>query len=289
MSTSAQFKNRILSGSPTLAPGAANALAARIIEDLDFEAIYVTGAGIANSFLGAPDIGLVTLSEVADHVSAIRDAVSIPLIVDADTGFGNAINVQRTMRILERAGANAIQIEDQIAPKKCGHFAGKGVVELSEMVGKIHAAVDARADESTMVIARTDAAAVHGLEDAIERAMAYAEAGADVLFIEAPTNRDDLLRLPGLVAMPQVANMVEGGRTPLLTLDELSEFSIVLYANVALQAAIFGMTRVLSSLKNTGDLRASLDELAPWAQRQATVRKAKFDALEVRYAASARE
>ena len=161
-------------------PGAANALFARVIEDLGFEAVYVTGAGIANMHLGAPDIGLTTLTEIADTVAAIADAVELPLLVDADTGFGNALNMMRTVRVLERAGAAGIQIEDQVFPKKCGHFAGKDVIALDEMVQKVKAAVDARHDQDLQIIARTDARAVAGLDRAIERAQALIEAGADV-------------------------------------------------------------------------------------------------------------
>lgn len=164
-------------------PGAANALTARMIEDAGFEAVYVTGAGIANTFLGVPDIGLLTLTQLADHVASMSDAVSIPLVVDIDTGFGNAVGVGHTVRVLERAGASALQIEDQTFPKRCGHFSGKEVVSRDEMVGKIHAAVDARRSDDLLIIARTDAAAVHGLDDVIDRANAYQEAGADVLFV----------------------------------------------------------------------------------------------------------
>jgi phosphoenolpyruvate phosphomutase-like protein len=170
---------------PILLPGAANALTARVIEELGFEAIYVTGAGVTNAFLGMPDIGLISVTELAEHVRAMRDAVGLPLIVDADTGFGNAINVARTLKLLERGGASAIQLEDQEFPKRCGHFSGKSVVPRAEMVQKIHAAADARVDGDMMIVARTDAIAVNGFDDAIERAQAYIEAGADMTFVEA--------------------------------------------------------------------------------------------------------
>jgi 2-methylisocitrate lyase-like PEP mutase family enzyme len=187
-------------------PGAANALFARVIETLGFEAVYVTGAGVANMLLGVPDIGLTTLTELASTVSAIADAVSIPIIVDADTGFGNAVNVIRTVRVLETSGAAGIQLEDQVFPKKCGHFAGKEVVPATEMVQKIKAAVDARRNQNLQIIARTDARAVEGLDRALERAHAYAEAGADILFVEARTRKAGLrfralceCRAPGCV------------------------------------------------------------------------------------------
>src|SRR5579872_7489772 len=164
----------------TIIAGAANGLFARLIEELGYEAVYVTGAGVANMFLGVPDIGLTTLTEIANHVAAISDAVAVPLIVDADTGFGNAVNVVRTVRVLERAGAAGIQIEDQVFPKKCGHFAGKDVIHANDMIQKIKAAVDARHVGDLQIIARTDARAVEGLDRAIERAQLFAEAGADI-------------------------------------------------------------------------------------------------------------
>lgn len=196
-------------------PGAANALFARVIEELGFEAVYVTGAGIANMLLGAPDVGLTTMTEVRDTAAAIAEAVSVPIIVDADTGYGNAVNVVRTVRALERAGAAGIQIEDQVFPKKCGHFAGKDVIAREEMVQKIKAAVDTRHDQSLQIIARTDAYAVEGLERALERAQAYVAAGADATFVEAPTTLEELARIPKALDVPQVANIVFGGKTPI--------------------------------------------------------------------------
>ncbi|RYZ00454.1 MAG: carboxyvinyl-carboxyphosphonate phosphorylmutase, partial [Comamonadaceae bacterium] len=183
-----------------LVPGAGNALAARVIETLGFEAVYLSGAGLTNSFYGMPDLGFVNLTDIAQHTAASRDAVALPLIVDADTGFGNALNVRHTVRTLERAGANAIQLEDQVMPKKCGHFSGKAVIGRNEMIGKVKAAVDARSHRDFLIIARTDARAVHGLDDALDRAAAFAEAGADVTFIEAPTSLAELQRVAALQA-----------------------------------------------------------------------------------------
>lgn len=270
-------------------PGAANALAARVIEQCGFEAVYVTGAGIANSYLGAPDIGLTSVTELRDHVEAISDAVSLPLVVDADTGFGNALNVARTVRMLERAGAAAIQLEDQVTPKRCGHFSDKAVIPTAEMVAKIHAAVDARNDDALCIVARTDARAIEGLQAAVERAEAYRQAGADVLFIEAPESVEELLSLPGRVPGAHIANMVEGGRTPLLRVDELQEFSIVLFANVALQAAIHGMKTVLTQVSRTGSFAGVENLISPWAERQGVVRKPEFDRLERRYGTESAE
>jgi len=278
------LRQRVTAGPVLMAPGAANALTARIIEESGFECVYVTGAGIANTYLGRPDIGLVTLSELTAHVAAIRDAVALPLIVDADTGFGNPIGVYRTVRELGRAGADAIQLEDQVSPKKCGHFEGKQVVPLAEMVQKVHAAVDARDDDDLLIIARTDARAVHGFEDAVQRGNAYAEAGADVVFVEAPQTVDELKRLPTLVPAPQVVNLVEGGKTPLLPLSELGDFRIALYANAALQAAAKGMLRALGTLRATGSLTEVADDLVGWDERQRLVRKPHYDELERRYA-----
>ncbi len=266
-------------------PGAANAMFARIIEDLGFEAVYVTGAGIANMLLGAPDVGLTTMTEVRDTVATIAEAISIPMIVDADTGYGNAVNVVRTVRVLERAGAAGIQIEDQVFPKKCGHFAGKDVITMQEMVQKNNAAVDARHDPSLQIIARTDAYAVEGLERALERAHAYIAAGADATFVEAPTTLTELARIPQALKVPQVANIVFGGKTPDPGREKLAElgFSIVLYANAALQAALKASYDVLAVLKREGSLQSVADRLATFDERQRVVTKGEWDAREVRY------
>ena len=269
---------------PVLLPGAANALAARVAEECGFEAVYVTGAGIANTFLGVPDIGLVTLDELVAHTEAIADAVALPLVVDADTGFGNAIGVMRTVRRLERAGASAIQLEDQRFPKRCGHFENKEVIDPEEAASKISAAAEARSDPNLVIIARTDAAATEGLEAAVARARAYVGSGADAVFIEAPRSKEELVALPGLLpGVPMVANLVEGGKTPLVPMDELSGFAFVLYANAALQGAISGMRQVLVSLKDRGVLDPESVPLARWDERQALVRKKEFDELESRF------
>jgi 2-methylisocitrate lyase-like PEP mutase family enzyme len=266
-------------------PGTANALFARVIEDVGFEAVYVTGAGIANMLIGAPDVGLTTMTEVRDTVAAIAEAVSIPIIVDADTGYGNAVNVVRTVRALERAGAAGIQLEDQVFPKKCGHFAGKAVIAADEMVQKIKAAVDARHDQSLQIIARTDAYAVEGLERTLDRARAYIAAGADATFVEAPTTLAELARIPQALAVPQVANIVFGGKTPDPGREKLAElgFSIVLYANAALQAALKASYDVLRALKNEGSLQSVADRLASFEERQRVVAKDEWDAREARY------
>ncbi len=269
-----------------LVPGAGNALAARVIETMGFEAVYLSGAGLTNNFYGMPDLGFVSLNDIASHCAAIRDAVALPLIVDADTGFGNALNVRHTVRTLERAGANAIQIEDQVMPKKCGHFAGKAVIDQAEMVGKIKAAVDARVSGDFLIIARTDARASEGLDGALDRARAFAEAGADVTFVEAPTSVDELRRIASELPCPQIVNVVIGGRTPALPAAEFGEmgFGMVLYANAALQGAVRGMTNALAELQRRGELPEDPDLVATFAERQALVQKTAFDALDARYA-----
>jgi 2-methylisocitrate lyase-like PEP mutase family enzyme len=268
-----------------LVPGAANALAARIVEDLGFAAVYVTGAGVANSFFGVPDLGFLGLAELVQHTAAIRDAVELPIVVDADTGFGNALNVGRAVRALERAGANAVQIEDQVSPKRCGHFAGKEVVPLAEMLAKVRAAVDARRSPDLLVVARTDARAVEGFEAALERAARMIEAGADLTFVEAPESVDELGRIPQALPVPQLANVVLGGRTPVLGADELAAmgFALVLYANAALQGAIRGMQQALGRLKREGRLDEDAGVVAPFAERQRLVGKPRYDALEKKY------
>ncbi|MDR5655045.1 isocitrate lyase/PEP mutase family protein [Ruixingdingia sedimenti] len=269
----------------TTVPGAANAMFARVIEDLGFEAVYVTGAGIANMRLGAPDVGLTTVTEVADTVASIADAVNLPLIVDADTGFGNAVNTVRTVRLLERAGAAAIQIEDQVFPKKCGHFNGKEVIPTDEMLQKIRAAVDARVDQDLMIIARTDARAIDGLDAAMDRAHAFIEAGADMTFVEAPASFEELRRIGTELRAPQIANIVFGGKTPDPGRKVLAEsgFSVVLYANASLQAALRASTRVLSALRDEGSLDSVADLLAGFEERQRSVNKDFWDELEARY------
>jgi len=270
-----------------IVPGAANALFARVIEDLGFPVLYVSGAGVANMSLGVPDIGLCTLTEIVQVVSNVADAVELPLIVDADTGYGNALNMYRTVQLLERAGASALQIEDQVFPKKCGHFAGKAVVPAAEMVQKIRAAVDARKDQNLQIIARTDARAIEGLDAAIERAVAYQEAGADMTFVEAPQSFDELERIGRSLKVPQVANIVFGGKTPDPGQKALADmgFSFTLYANAALQAALRSSREVLSLLKETGSLDAAAERLAGFDERQDVVMKAKWDAREKRYSA----
>jgi 2-methylisocitrate lyase-like PEP mutase family enzyme len=268
-----------------IVPGAFNALSARVVADLGYEAIYVTGAGVTNMSMGLPDQAFMGLAEIADHTARIRDAVDLPLIVDADTGFGNALNVRHTVRTLERAGADCIQLEDQVAPKRCGHFSGKEVIATEEAVAKIKAAADARRDPDLLIMARTDACATHGFEAALERAQRLGEAGADILFVEAVTTPEQVRSLPQRLAKPQLMNMVIGGRTPIFGAEELGAlgFGIVLYANAALQGAVAGMQRALTVLRDTKRLDENPSLVASFAERQRLVGKGEWDALEQRY------
>lgn len=285
MSTRKTLRSLVEARRGVIVPGAFNALSAKVIEDVGFEAIYVTGAGVTNMWLGMPDQGFIGLAEIAEHTARIRDAVNLPLIVDADTGFGNALNVRHTVRTLERAGADCIQFEDQVAPKRCGHFLGKEVIGIEEAVGKIKAAVDARRDSDLMILARTDACATQGFEAAVERAMQFGGAGADILFVEAVTTPDQIRALPKLLPLPQLMNIVIGGKTPVFGAEELSQlgYGIVLYANAALQGAVAGMQKVLTVLRDAKRVNEDPALVTPFAERQRLVGKLEWDALERRY------
>jgi len=238
-----------------VAPGVYDAFTALVAEQAAFRTLYVSGAAIAYTRLGRSDIGLVSMSEVADVIGTIRDRVAADLIVDADTGYGNALNVARTVRLFERAGANAIQLEDQSFPKRCGHLDEKRLVPAAEMVGKIKAALDSRQSRDTLVIARTDAVGVEGFDKAIERALAYRDAGADVLFVEAPKTQAELKRIPpALGSVPLMANMVEGGKTPMLTAAELEVlgFALVIFPGGIVRALAHMASEYYASLAAHG-------------------------------------
>jgi len=241
---------------PLVAPGAYDALSARLVEQAGFDVVYMTGFGTTAALAGRPDVGLLTGTEMIDNARRIAAAVDVPVIADADTGYGNAINVVRTVQAYEQAGVAGIHIEDQVMPKKCGHMSGKAVIPVDEMVGKIRAAVAARRDPDFLLIARTDAAAVEGLSAAIGRARAYAGAGADVLFVEAPTSEDDIARVADELrgVAPLVFNWAEGGRTPPIPLARIAElgFSLVLFPIGTLLAATAGIQRLLASLRADG-------------------------------------
>ena len=246
----------IIKSETLLAPGIYDALSGLIAEQSGAKAVYLSGASIAYTRFGRSDIGLVSVSEVHDTLAAVTDRIKVPIIVDADTGFGNALNVQRTIRSFERAGAAAIQIEDQSFPKRCGHLDGKVLIKKDEMVGKVKAAVDSRKTSDTLIIARTDARAVEGLQEAIDRAHAYHEAGADVLFIEAPRSVDELkqIRKSFDLNIPLLANMVEGGKTPVKTANDLKSlgFNIVIFPGGAVRAAAFQLQEYYAGLLENG-------------------------------------
>lgn len=247
-----RLKTRLGNGKILVAPGIYDGLSGLVAERAGAEAVYLSGASIAYTRFGRPDVGLVSMSEVADTIAAIRDRISAPIVVDADTGFGNAINVKRTVRQFERVGASAIQLEDQTLPKRCGHLDGKTLVSVGEMVGKIKAALDARSGEDTLIIARTDAVAVDGLSAGIDRAAAYAEAGADVLFVEAPKSVEDMTEIVAGLGdgTPLMANMVEGGKTPAMTAADLEAlgFALVIFPGGAVRAIAATLEGYYSSL-----------------------------------------
>ena len=253
-----------------VAPGVYDALGALLVERAGFATAYLSGASIAYTRFARPDIGLVSMSEVAATVSAIKERVDLPVIVDADTGFGNALNVVRTVWLFEREGASAIQIEDQTTPKRCGHLDGKTVVSTGEMVGKIKAALDARRDAATLIIARTDAIEAEGFEPALERAEAYVEAGADMLFVEAPRTKDHMAKVVGLFGgrVPLMANMVEGGKTPLADAEELEAmgYSLVIFPGGLVRAFARMAEEYLASLRRHGSNQPFRDRLFDFTQ-----------------------
>lgn len=259
------LRDRLAHPPIVVAPGVYDALTATIAERAGFPALYVSGAAIAYTRLGRPDIGLVSMTEVAETVTLIRDRVDLPLVVDADTGYGNALNVARTVRLLERAGASAIQLEDQTFPKRCGHLADKTIVSATEMAGKIRAAVDARRSAETLIIARTDAVAIDGIDRAIERAQRYAEAGADLLFVEAPRSREQLGRITAALGgmKPLMANMVEGGQTPLAEASELQAlgFQLVIFPGAIVRALARTAQDFYATLARDGSTAAFRDRM----------------------------
>ena len=268
----------------TMAPGAYDTLTARLVEQAGFEAVYLTGGGYSRAN-GYPDLGLLTLSENVRFIGLTVEAVDIPVIADADTGYGNAINVLRTVREYEKSGVAAFHIEDQVSPKKCGHYEGKEVIGIAEMVGKIHAAVDTRQDPDLVIIARSDARAVEGLQAAIDRVNAYLEAGADVGFVEAPQNVEELRIVGHNVQGPALVNVFEGGKTPMLPASELEAmgFRLGIYPSQTHRAAIRAAQRVLAALKEDGDTRRIETELATFQEREDAVGTDRWRALEEKY------
>ena len=261
----ARLRELLAGPEPVVAPGAYDALSARLVEQAGFGVVYMTGFGSTASLIGRPDVGLLTGTEMIDNARRIVAAVDVPVIADADTGYGNAVNVVRTVQGYEQAGVAGIHLEDQVMPKKCGHMSGKAVIGVDEMVGKIRAAVAARRDPDLLLIARTDAAAVDGLAAAIARGRAYADAGADLLFVEAPTSEDDIATVAAELhgVAPLVFNWAEGGRTPPLSLDRIAElgFSLVLFPIGTLLAATAGIRALLATLRTDGTPAAALPGL----------------------------
>jgi 2-methylisocitrate lyase-like PEP mutase family enzyme len=269
-----------------VAPGIFDALGALLAEQAGFDCLYLSGASVAYTQLGRPDVGLVSSTEVARVIDAVRDRTELPLVVDADTGFGNALNVGRTVRLFERAGASAIQIEDQTTPKRCGHLAGKTLVTAAQMEGKIKAALDARRDDMTLIVARTDAIAVEGFEAALERAACYREAGADVLFVEAPRTRDELAAVPQrLPAMPLVANMVEGGGTPPASAAQLDAlgYRLAIFPGGLVRAVARAAQDYLAALREHGTTGPFRDHMLDLAGINAVVGTADLLELGSRY------
>ena len=264
-----QLREKLRQDEPVKAPGVYDGLSALLVEQTGFDCAFLSGACLSFARFGRPDMGLVTASEVAETVSILRDRISLPLIVDMDTGFGNALNVQRTVRDFERAGASALQMEDQVAPKRCGHMAGKSVIGTTEMVGKIHAALDAREDDNTVIIARTDALGVNGFDEALERAERYLDAGADALFIEAPKTVEQMRQIGQQFGsrVPLVHNLVEGGGSPVESIDELRQlqYRIALYPAALLHQFTPQAQQLLDVIQQTGStasLRRQMYDLA---------------------------
>jgi carboxyvinyl-carboxyphosphonate phosphorylmutase len=286
----ARLRELLARPEPLVAPGAYDALSARLIEQAGFDAVYMTGFGTTASLIGRPDVGLLTGSEMVDNARRIVAGVDVPVIADADTGYGNAINVVRTVQLYEQAGVAGIQLEDQVLPKKCGHMSGKALIGADEMVGKIRAAVEARRDPDLVVIARTDAVAVAGLDEAIGRAKAFADAGADLLFVEAPTSEDDIARVAAELkdTAPLVFNWAEGGRTPPLSLERIGElgFSLVIYPIGTLLAATAGIRALLQTLKSDGTPTAALPGLPSFGEFTDLIGLPEVQALEQRFSGS---
>jgi 2-methylisocitrate lyase-like PEP mutase family enzyme len=270
-------------GGPGIVPGCTDCFTARLIEDAGFPMVYITGGGTANAYLGRPDIGLITLNELVSQVERISDAVSVPVIADCDTGFGGIANVQRTIRAYERAGAAGFHIEDQVFPKRCGHFDGKSVVPVKDMHYRLQAALDARSDPDFLIIARTDARAPEGFEAAMDRARSYLELGADAIFFEQPRSVEELQKVgAAFKGTPLVANMVERSHTPLLPEHELKAmgFNIILYANAALYLGAYAIRHGLSVLRKEGTTQSLMGQMLSFEERQKLIGLDKADAYE---------
>lgn len=260
----AGLRSLLSTGSILVAPGAYDALMARLVETAGFSAVYLSGAGVSYSTLGRRDVGLITMTEMLQRLQWIVDAVRIPVIIDGDTGYGGPDNIRRTIRAFEGAGAAAIQLEDQDFPKRCGHLEGKRLVPLSEMVERLKIALDSRRSDDFLIIARTDARTVEGFDAALERGVAYAEAGADLVFVESPESVEELEKIPKAISKPVVANMVEGGRTPLLSAPQLEAmgFALVIFPNALTRLLVGSGLKMLEELRTQGTTEGWLDRMA---------------------------
>ena len=283
MSSAAHLRARIEEGGILVVPGVYDGLSARIATAAGFEAIYCSGGAVARS-TGVPDLGLLTMTEVLARLREVVDSTDLPVIADADTGYGNALNVIRTVREFERLGAAAIHLEDQVAPKKCGHYSGQELISAEEMVQKLRAAIDTRRE--MLIIARTDARGQAGLEEAIRRGRMYADAGADIVFIEAPTSREEIETIARSFTKPLLINMFEGGRTPLIPAAELAAmgYRLMIVPSDLQRAAIRAMQVTAEALRRDGSSAAVRDQLAPFAARDAIVNLAGWTELDNRYA-----
>jgi len=283
MKRTTKLRELIRDGGPGVVPGATDCFTARIIEEIGFPVLYITGGGAANTLLGRPDVGLLTMTEMVSHIERITDSVSIPVIADADTGYGGTANVQRTVRAYERAGVAGLHMEDQVFPKRCGHFEGKAVVPEKDMLYRLQAAMDARTDPDFLIIARTDARGPEGFERAIERALVYRDCGADAIFVEAPSSLQELSTISETFkGTPLVANMIERSRTPLVPEKELLQmgFNIILYANAALYLGSFAIRKGLEVLREQGTTASLVDRMTSFNERQTLVALDRHDLAE---------
>jgi carboxyvinyl-carboxyphosphonate phosphorylmutase len=283
MKPSTRFRQLLAQPGLIVAPGAYDGLSAKLIEQTGFDVVYATGGGISRS-CGYPDIGLLTMTEVLMHLRCIVEATALPVIGDCDTGYGNALNVMRAVREFERVGVAAFHLEDQITPKRCGHYEGKEVISCEEMCKKLEAALEARTDPDLVIIARTDACAMHGLDDAIWRGKEFARVGADMIFVEAPRNHDELKRIAAEIDRPLVANMVKGGKTPLLSAAELEAlgYKLAIFASDVQRAAIYGMREVLKIMKRDGTPE-HFAQTIDFPERDVIIGLEQIEALEERF------
>jgi 2-methylisocitrate lyase-like PEP mutase family enzyme len=285
MSRASDLRQLLTGDGLVIAPGAYDGLTAHLVELTGFPVVYATGAGISNSQLGLADVGLLTMNEMLEQVRKMTGVVNIPVMCDIDTGYGNAVNLYRTVQEFIRAGAAAVQIEDQIFPKRCGHFEGKQLIPFDESVQKVRAAVEARGQDHLVIIARTDAIAVEGVPEALRRAKAYHESGADALFVEAPRTGDELAEIGRSLPGIKIANIVEGGRTPIMPAATLTEmgFKIAIYANLVLRSSVKAIQASLEHLRANGDTNAIVNRMITMEERARVTQKDFWDSLEKRF------